>query len=281
MSSQSRRIGLLAIALVGAYFAVPALLLRYGLDLFLLKPTSSGATHEDDRVEIPLEGGRSVIVRRYGTEASAGCAVFFPGQHGGISGYETHLIPMLRAADATVYAISYPGFDGARGRSTRATLFSDVDRALDVIGNDIQCHHRTVFVGRSLGASVALFSAPRHKPNALILEGVAPTLNSAIQAAMRQSVFTRAWTMLPIHWLVGEDYSLAPLIKTLNPTPIVVMQGNDDTVTPFADLQSLSGFKNVDVVTVDGATHSDAYLIGQSVFAQKLAAFLKSGVDLR
>lgn len=271
MFRRSRRVCLVAVALVGAYFAIPALLLRYGLDFFVLKPTPGGATNEDDRIEISVEGGRSVIVRRYGMEPSAGCVVFFPGQHGGLSDYERHLIPMLRTAGATVHAISYPGLDGARGRSTRATLFSDVGRALDVIGNDIQCHNRTVFVGRSLGATVALFSAPRYKPNALIVEGVAPTLKSAIQAAMRQSVLTRAWTMLPIDWLVGEDYSVLPLIEALNPTPIVIFQGTDDTVTPLADLHTLSGFKNVELVSVEGATHSNAYLIGQSVFARKLA----------
>jgi uncharacterized protein len=276
MSRRSKRLGFLGIALASAYFALPALLLRYGLDLFLLKPTNTGPTHEDHRVEIPVGEGRSVIVRRYEKESPAGCAVFFPGQHGGLSDYEMHLIPMIRTANAAVFAISYPGFDGAHGRSNRATLLSDVDKALDIIGSDMQCRSRMVFVGRSLGATVALFSAPRHKPSALILEGVAPTLTSAIQAAMRQSVFTRAWTVLPIRWLVGNDYSLAPLIQTLSPTPVVVVQGTEDTVTPLAELQALSGFKNVEVVRVEGATHSNAYLIGQTVFAQKLATLLKS-----
>jgi alpha-beta hydrolase superfamily lysophospholipase len=256
---------------------MPALLLRYGLDLFLLKPSSAGSTHEDDRVEIPVAAGRSVLIRRYGMEPSEGCVVFFPGQHGGLSDYEKHLIPMLRTADATVYAIAYPGLDGAQGRSTRATLFSDVNRALDVIAGHTPCRDRTVFVGRSLGASVALFSAARYKPNALILEGVAPTLTSAIQAALRQSVFTHAWTVLPIHRLVGEDYALAPLIETLNPTPVVVVQGTQDSVTPLADLKELSGFKNVELIAVEGAAHSNAYLIGHSVFEKKLAAFMDEG----
>lgn len=79
--------------------------------------------------------------------------------------------------------------------------------------------------------------------------------------------------MLPVTWLIGEDYQLAPLIKDLDPTPIVLFHGTEDTVTPFADACSaVAGLGNVDFIRVENATHSDALLVAEPIFAHKLSA---------
>jgi hypothetical protein len=183
VSYRSKRLLLVTLGLAVAYFAVPAILLRYALDVFLFRPSIDGPTHEDRRVEISVGSGRSVIVRTYGIEPSRACLVFFPGQHGGIT--------------------------------------------------------------------------------------------TAIKAAMRRNTFSSAWTMLPVTWLIRDDYRLVPLIKELDPTPVVLFHGTEDTVTPLADAcRAFAGLGNVDFIGVENATHSNAFLVAGPIFAHKLSALL-------
>ncbi|MDE2317024.1 MAG: hypothetical protein KGK06_11515, partial [Xanthomonadaceae bacterium] len=98
------------------YFAVPAALLRWDLDRLVFSAQSQQRTHEGKRFDVAVSPDASVVVRRYG-DAGRACAFFLPGQHGGIGSYERTLFPLIREAGADVYAISYPGQDGAKGHA--------------------------------------------------------------------------------------------------------------------------------------------------------------------
>jgi hypothetical protein len=63
---------------------------------------------------VSLAADRSIRIRQYGSSQLRHCVIFFPGQHGGISTYERNLFPTIKQLGITVYALSYPGQDGAQ-----------------------------------------------------------------------------------------------------------------------------------------------------------------------
>jgi alpha/beta superfamily hydrolase len=263
---------LVAISAVIIYFLTPILLMRFALDQFVFLQVDGGPTHEDRRIDVSLPGDRSIRIRQYGSSHLTRCAIFFPGQHGGISAYERSLFPEIQKLDAALYALSYPGQDGAKGHSRQTSLFGDLDAAMAAINNETSCQPRTsVFVGRSLGANVAIYTAQRVRPKALLLEGVSPTLSIAIRAAVRRHIMTQPWGLLPIRWIVQDDFPLAPVIHSLSPTPIVIFQGTDDQVTPFAETQqAMLGLNNVEFIAVPHATHDHTYQVANLQYSKKL-----------
>jgi hypothetical protein len=276
VTGSTRRILLLASCLVAAYFFVPALLLRFALDRFVFPLVEGGVTHEDRLIDVPLAAGRFIRIRQYGNHELPHCVIFFPGQHGGISTYEQTLFPNIKKLGVTVYAVSYSGQDGARGRSHSATLTEDVDTALATINHETSCQPvNAVFVGRSLGSAVALVAAQRVRPKGLLLDGVASTLTTVIKAALRRHTATWPWTLLPVQSLVKNDFQLLPIIYSLRPTPIVIFQGMEDQVTPFVETQgTVVGQDNVQLFAIPGATHTNAYLLSMPLYSKKLLELL-------
>jgi acetyl esterase/lipase len=230
----------------------------------------SGPTHEDRLINVPVAADRSTLIRQYG--GARNCVIFFPGQHGGISTYERILFPAIRQAGAAIYALSYPGQDGAQGRSHRATILKDVAVAIAAIGRETSCQpNNAVFVGRSLGASVAVYAAQDTQPKGILLDGVGLTLTDAIHAAIERHTLMRPWVLLPLTRVV-QDESLVPVIRSLKAIPIVIFQGTNDQVTPFMETQArLAHEDNVRFFAVNGAAHNNAYMLAQDAYTKQLA----------
>jgi alpha-beta hydrolase superfamily lysophospholipase len=260
--------------ILAVYFATPVLLLRFALDRLVFLQVNGGATHEDRLMDIPVSEDRSVRIRQYGS--STHCVIFFPGQHGDISTYERTLFPSLKKLGVTVYALSYPGQDGAQGRAGRATLIQDVTVAIAAISRETTCQpENAVFVGRSLGANLAIFTAHRVRPKGILVDGVAPTLTVAIRAAINRHIVLWPWNILPLRALVQDDFPLVPVVRSLRSVPIVIFQGTSDQVTPFIEAQTaLAHEDNVRFFAVNGATHSNAYLLLQHEYTKQLAGLM-------
>lgn len=151
-------------------------------------------------------------------------------------------------------------------------MTEDVDIALATINHETSCQPgKAVFVGRSLGSAVALLTAQRVRPKGLLLDGVGSTLTTVIKAALRRHIATWPWTVLPVQTLVKNDFQLLPIIHSLRPTPIVIFQGMEDQVTPFAETQStVVGQANLQFFAIPGATHTHAYLLSLPQYSKKL-----------
>jgi alpha-beta hydrolase superfamily lysophospholipase len=259
--------------LAGAYFLVPIVLLKFAFDRFLFPAVDGETTHESRRIDVPLDTGRSILVRQYGRTDLRHCAIFFPGSTGRIARYEQTLFPNIEKLGIAVYALSYPGQDGAQGRSRMATLLKDVDSALATVKRETSCQPGSaVFIGRSMGAIVALHAAQRARPKGLLLDGVASSLTSAVEAAARRRVVTKPWAWLPLRTLLKEDFDLRSLAESLRPVPVVIFQATKDEVTPFEDArQAVLGLDNVRFFPVPQAIHSDAYLRSAAQYLGVLA----------
>ena len=262
MSRTVRRLLLLVSGTIAVYFLIPVLLLSFGLDRWLFPVVTGRMTHEDEAIDVPLGAGRSIRVRQYGESELTHCVVFFPGRGGGVSTYEEALFPSFQKLGIAVYALSYPGQDGATGRSHSARLLQDVDTALATVRAETSCDPAgSVFVGRSLGATVAVHAAQRIRPKGLLLDGVAPSLTVAVKAEMRRHAATRPWAFLPVRSFVRDNFDLPPPLQALRPIPVVIFQGTEDDVTPFAEIQAaVSGHDNVRFHAVPAGTHNHAYL---------------------
>lgn len=262
---------------LSSYFAVPAWLLHSHLDrLVFVGNAGAVASHQDREWSISAGPDRSVLVRLYGDDQSNRCAVFFPGQHGGIPDYEQKPFAWFRMMGVAVYALSYPGYDGATGSAQVSTLIPDVGEALSYVDAHTACRlSNAVFVGRSLGATVAVASATKFRPRGILLDGASPGLADAVRAFMRRRAITRPWTLLPVEALVRDEYRLVPQLRRLSTVPVRIFQGTADDVTPFKDISvAVKPLPNVSLIPVPGGAHSDSYILAKEEYLRQLSSLL-------
>jgi len=270
---------IIVLVVLGLYFLLPALLLRFAIDQLTFTAQTDEATHEDQRYEVKVGGGRSVVVRRYGS-ANAACVIFFPGQHGGIGTYERTLFPQIESGGAVVYAVSYPGQDGAAGSSRLRWLSDDVATAIDFIKRGTPCiPTQSVFVGRSLGATVALAEAVRFSPRGVLLDGVSPDLSGVVHAWFERHPLAIGWGLLPVRSLLADNFALTDIVAKLPATPVVIFQGMADRVTPFESTRMwASANPAIRFVPVRGASHENAYMLGRACYLESLRCLLDAEV---
>lgn len=218
-------------------------------------------------------GGNELLLRRYG-RARTGCAIFFPGQHGERAAYRLTLFRMLVDAGVSVFAVSYPGQDGAAGSASLDEIPALSRRAVVVVTQ--QCGPlRTVVLGRSLGSMVAVYAAQGTAPAGIVLDSAAPSLSAAISARIRSRWYLRPLALLPVNTLLSREYSLADGLARSPMVHVVVFQGTADRRTPLLDLER-AGLppSNVRIVAVAQATHANTYWLAQNAYVNAVLAFI-------
>jgi pimeloyl-ACP methyl ester carboxylesterase len=256
---------LLAVFLV-LYFGVAIYVLHFQLESSLLPRVAlPRGTSEQSMHHVSGQSGNVMLVRRYGVP-EVGCVVFFPGQHGGISLYEKNLFPAYVANGFAVFALAYPGQDGAPGRSDLSEVQPLVQQALTIVGNTCP-PAKTIFVGRSLGSMLAAYAAGAIQPAGLILEGAAPSLSSAVLVRLRSHWYLAPLAHLPVSKILAHDYSLTNALSSSPKLPIVIFQGTADDQSPISALRTIGSLpQNAHLVAVQGGTHSNTFLLaGESI----------------
>jgi len=248
------------LALVGlavAYAVAAACLLRFDLDrlLFPSVPLQSDSKAFTEAFRLAGHDGAAMVVRRFDrSESSAGlgCVVYFPGHEGGLDRYSRDLFPDLERAGLVVYAVAYPGQDGAPGRArvddVQSLAATVVSMVVATCGRN-----RTVVAGRSLGAMIAAYACGDTSPAGLVLESTAPSLSAGIRGTLRQHWFLRPLALIPIGGIVAHDFSLAEALPSR--LHVAIFQGSADTRTPLEDLSNEA--VHASIVAIDGGTHTD------------------------
>jgi pimeloyl-ACP methyl ester carboxylesterase len=249
----------LLLGAVALYFAVAAYGLHFEISRFLF-PRTPAFTGSPAEATLSIKGnsGNELLVRRYG-QARVGCVVFFPGQHGATAAYRP---ANYTDAGLAVFALAYPGQDGASGRTELAEIQGLVGHAIAAVGNTCSLN-RTVFVGVSLGAMLAAYASHSTRPAGLVLISAAPSLSSAIRIRFRSHWALAPLGLLPLPALLTHDYSLAESLRQPTGTPAVIFQGTHDEQTPIGLLRTpeilLTGVR---VTSVPG-THSTTFVLSQ------------------
>jgi len=239
------------------YFLVAACVLHFGLSRVLFPKTSSlNVPPAVATTTIRAKSGNELLVRRYG-RGSAGCVVFFPGQHGAAASYDfTGYI----SAGLSVFSLAYPGQDGTRGRAELSEIQMLVGEALAAVG--MTCHSRqTVFVGVSLGSMLAAYASQSTSPAGLVLVSTTPSLSAAVRVRLRSRFYLAALSVLPLSALVPYDYSLADSIGHTPGLSVVIFQGTKDDQTPLALLRDVVSRGRMKLVEIPGGTHATTFAL--------------------
>jgi alpha-beta hydrolase superfamily lysophospholipase len=254
-------IGLAVLALALLYFGGAALLLRLDLDAILFPRNRAPApvVAPDLVQDFRVAGteGDALLVRRFGS-GSAGCVLWFPDEDGGIERYAGALFESVARAGLVVYAVAWPGQDGAPGRARWTSLPGLAARAASAV--IARCGAaRTVIAGEGIGGLVAALATSTllQRPAGLVLESVSPTFSAAVRARLRERVATRALALLPLERLLPHDEVLADAIGA--DLHAVAFQGTADAQAPVAELRpgAAPQGERPAVTEVRESTHAD------------------------
>jgi predicted alpha/beta-fold hydrolase len=247
--------------LIFAYFSLGAYLLYAQMPRFLFPNIALTAkTGELHKIELSDILENELIIREYG-ESQDQCIVFFPGRHGGIIKYEEHLFRPFTKNNFKVFSLSYSGQDGAKGHINNITsLIALIREAMMTIS--LKCSpDKTVIYGRSLGATIAAYSASKSNVSGVILESVAPSLSEGVINYLNSKWYLSSLNILPIGFLLPKDYKLTEPLSLLKNTPVSIFQGVQDSQTPLKQLQNSWDYgDNVSLHVVKAAGHSDTYI---------------------
>ena len=237
------------------------MVLRFNLDaliqppIYFLKPTQS-VFYRYKSAELD-----ELTLRRYGEDKQS-CVIFFPGRSGAVASYEKSLFPLFTESGLQVFALSYPGQDGNLGKLKLAVLLEQVEYALEHISHFCS-KNTTVFVGRSLGATVAVLAAQKWQPKGVLLEGVSVDLASVISAKVTVHKTFQNLIYSFIKYILQNNFEInRPLLDYLSKGGKgSIFHGELDSVTPFSSLKSrLIQHSNLKLFVVEGANHSNTYL---------------------
>ena len=258
----SRRLQFALLFLIGAvtsYFGGAAYVLHFELGR-LLFPRAPADAGPSPKATVSFTGrlGSELLLRRYG-EQVGGCVVLFPGQHGGAATY----IPSYVAAGLEVFAMAYPGQDGAFGHTDLEEIENLVGQAL--VSVERSCKpERTVLVGVSLGATLASYARTSPRVAGLVLVSATPSLSSAINVRLRSNWYTAPLALLPLEALLPHDYSLVEGLRQHPGVKVVVFQGTLDEQTPLKLLYKPNALpEGTEVMPVTNGTHSNTFSLSQ------------------
>jgi pimeloyl-ACP methyl ester carboxylesterase len=274
LRSLHRKIFSLALGAAALYFAVAAYGMHFALSRFLFPRTHAFVgSPAEATLSIKNGSGNELLVRRYG-QARIGCVVFFPGQHGATAAYS---FTNYTAAGLAVFAMAYPGQDGAAGRTELSEIEGLVGHAIAAVGGTCS-PDRTVLVGVSLGTMLAAYASHAIRPAGLVLVSTAPSLSSAIRIRLRSHWALAPLGLLPLPKLLAHDYSLGEGLGQPSATQVVIFQGTHDDQTPIELLQGPDILlADAQVMAVPGGTHSTTFVLSQKAQLSAIINMLRRG----
>ncbi|KFZ38733.1 hypothetical protein HR45_04775 [Shewanella mangrovi] len=265
--------GTLVIAAI--YYLMAVVVLHYFLSALIFIKVPSSNTHETQRYVVATDGVESLI-RAYIAPAQTGCVLFFPGQHGDIARYENDVFAHLSRRGISVYAISYPGYEGAKGTANFANVKAVTQHAVSYIEQHSACRIAdSVFIGRSLGAAIAIENALNNKPRGLLLDGVSPSLAATVRQKLKGNIWLKPLQLLPIAQLLAYNPKLTDQLRRLAGVAVVIFQGDRDALTPLQPLQrAVSDESLLELVVIKGGTHRDTQVTAGPLYFDKLCQII-------
>ncbi len=257
------------------YIITISLALKYFLSDLVFKKIEEGSTNEISRYTVNHLGDEALI-REYIAGTGRLCAFYFPGQSGGIPRYEKEIFVHLLERNISVYAISPPGYEGAKGKSTLESVLKTGEMAVKYVNDNTACKiSESIFIGRSLGAAIALKIATAAPPKGLLLDSTAIALSDVVRNEINRNPYLKPASILPIEILMEFNPKMEDAMEFLSNTPIVIFQGELDTLTPYPAIKEhTASFTNIELIRVKNATHSTAHVEAGALYFDKLEALL-------
>ena len=195
------------------------------------------------------------------------------GNAGNISHRLDRTLLMHSNLGTDVLLFDYRGFGKSSGRPNESGTYDDVRTAYRYLVDERGIpESRIVLLGESLGAAVALQLATEVDAAGLVLEAPFTSIRDMAQAV---------YPFLPNRW-VRTRYDNIEKIPALD-MPLLVVHGTEDLTVPFVQGKRLFEAANEPkvFVPVEGAGHSDSFLVGRDVYWPAWQNFLASLADER
>lgn len=169
----------------------------------------------------------------------------------------------------SVFIFDYRGYGRSQGRPSEEGLYQDALGAHDYLTRTRMIRsERIVIFGRSLGAAVAGELAVQKPAVGLILESSFPSI---------AAVAKFHYGGLPVHWLLGADFTLIDRLPHLS-LPKLIVHGDQDDIIPlelgrqvFEAARPPKSF-----YAIPGADHNNTYQVGGVAYFRRWTEFVQS-----
>ena len=212
--------------------------------------------------------------------------VFF---HGNGENMSTHFVTLSWLLDYgyDFFIFDYRGYGSSQGDPTPEGTVKDGIAAINYAGTRAlksQTKYPLVVFAQSLGGAVALRSlidmkkAPGNTvwPKLIVVDSSFLSYKAAARAVLAHSWIT--WILQPFTYLVlSDEWAPGDAVKSLAPTPLVVMHGDKDQLVDYSlglDLFDKAG-EPKEFWKIEGGKHIDSFWRHGDVYRTKLLNRLK------
>jgi uncharacterized protein len=267
------------LALVGAFWMAGSSLIAPALGP--VRPLPEGLVGE--AVRFPSESGTEVRGTLIRGQPGAGIVMLLHGIRSNRA--EMHgRARFLVAAGYTVLLFDFQAHGETPGRNiTAGYRESDDARAARRFLLQRWPDARVAAIGNSMGGAAVLLATPPLALDALILEEVYPTIESAVRNRLHARFGFLAALMTPA-LLLQLDLRLGIPPSAVRPVdriavmgaPVLLIGGSDDPYTPLADTRRLfdAAVEPKQLWIVDGLGHGDAHHKAGAAYEQRVLGFL-------
>ncbi len=232
--------------------------------------TAHGLTVEDCFFETE-DGIRLHAWWQEGTGSGAApVLLFFHGNAGNIT-HRADNLHLLAGTTLSVLIVDYRGYGKSQGRPSEKGLYLDGEAAYRYLTDERGIEPRRIIsFGRSLGATVALHVALKHRVAGLIMEGAFTNAR-----AMARSVMP----ILPVGPFIRSRLDNIGRVGELK-APLMVIHGDRDETVPFRQGKEVfeAAPEPKEFYRVEGAGHNDTYVEGGEQYLRTLLEFCESCV---
>lgn len=189
--------------------------------------------------------------------------------HGNAENISTHVnsVLWLTLEGYDVFTFDYRGYGRSGGSPDLDGVHEDAQAALETVLTRPDMNKERLFVlGQSLGGAIAVYavanSEHKNRVTALILDSAFSSYRDIAREKLSQFILT--WPFqYPISFLFNDDYSPVRWIKNVHPLPVLIIQGDQDTIVPVHHASILYGtaLDPKDLWVVNGVGHIQAFSV--------------------
>ncbi len=220
-------------------------------------------------VKIPVSSG--VTLSAWWLKSSkpdASAIILFHGNAGNISHRLFKAVPLVQKG-YDVLLVDYRGYGKSTGDiKSAADLAEDGEKTLEWVREEKGLSpDRIILFGESIGSTVALELAARHRVKAVILEGAFTSAEELVKMH---------YPFVPAAALGGFRVDNEKNIQK-NRSPLLVIHGTQDTICPIAMAEKLfhAAPGRKELFKVEGADHNDLPVVAGKSYAEKIDEFIR------
>ncbi len=191
-------------------------------------PNTDAVAPRDDMVDLTLTTADGTAIKATWWPGRRDVVILLFHGNAGNRGSRFSLMGKLQELGWSIFLLDYRGYGGSDGSPTQVGLGQDGDAAVAWLREN-RGGDKIVFFGESIGASVAIDTATRHKPDAFIFQGAALDISAVAQ---------EHYAFLPVGLILKDTWNSKGKIESLA-VPTLCMHGELDRVVPIAHGRAL------------------------------------------